>query len=221
MLDFKGLLFDLDGTLLDTAPDFISALNIQLARHKSKPLPDSAIRTSVTNGSVGLIQAAFGIDPDHRRFESLREEFLELYFANLADKTALFTGLQEVLDECHARGIPWGVVTNKPWKYTESAMVQLGLMDAAATVICPDHVAQPKPHPEAILLACSEISIDPADCLYVGDHVRDIEAGRAAGTRNIAAGWGYIEADETITDWQADWIVEESQQLHSFLFKKY
>ena len=218
MLDFKGLLFDLDGTLLDTAPDFISALNIQLARHNRKPLPDSAIRTSVTNGSVGLIQDAFKIGPDHRQFETLREEFLELYFSNLADKTALFEGLQEVLDECKSRSIPWGVVTNKPWRYTEPAMVQLGLMNAAATVICPDHVVQPKPHPDAILLACSEISLAPSDCLYVGDHLRDIEAGRAAGTRNIAAAWGYIERDENIADWQADWIVDDSQQLHSLLF---
>ena len=219
MLDFKGLLFDLDGTLLDTAPDFITALNKQLNLHGREPLPDNAIRTSVTNGSVGLIQSGFKIDPSHEDFEALRKEFLELYFANLADKTALFEGLQEVLDECRYRAIPWGVVTNKPWRYTESAMVQLGLMENAATVICPDHVQQTKPHPESILLACSEIAMAPSDCLYVGDHVRDIEAGRAAGTRNIAAGWGYIEQHENIANWQADWIVEESQHLHSFLFK--
>ena len=218
MLDFKALLFDLDGTLLDTAPDFVSALNIQLARHNRSPLPDSAIRTSVTNGSVGLIQDGFNIDPSHAQFEPLREEFLELYFANLADKTALFDGLQQVLDECSTRDIPWGIVTNKPWKYTEAALVQLGLMEGAATVICPDHVTLPKPHPEAILLACQEIALAPQDCLYVGDHVRDIVAGRAAGTRNIAAAWGYIEANEIVADWQADWIVDESRQLHSLLF---
>jgi N-acetyl-D-muramate 6-phosphate phosphatase len=218
MLDFKGLLFDLDGTLLDTAPDFITALNKQLSLHGRQPLPDNAIRTSVTNGSVGLIQSGFKIDSDHSEFEALREEFLELYFANLADKTALFDGLQAVLDECRAREIPWGVVTNKPWRYTESAMLQLGLMKSAATVICPDHVAQPKPHPEAILLACSEISLAPDDCLYVGDHVRDIEAGRAAGTRNIAAAWGYIEQGVDIDSWRADWVVERSEQLHSVLF---
>lgn len=219
MLEFKALLFDLDGTLLDTAPDFITALNKQLELHGRAPLPDHAIRTSVTNGSIGLIQDGFGMAPDHPQFEILREEFLELYFANLADKTALFAGLQLVLDDCAARNIPWGVVTNKPWRYTESAMVQLGLMDAAATVICPDHVKHAKPDPESILLACSEIATAPQDCLYVGDHVRDIDAGRAAGTRNIAAAWGYIEASENIHDWQADWIVDQSQQLHGLLFK--
>ena len=219
MLEFKALLFDLDGTLLDTAPDFITALNKQLELHGRAPLPDHAIRTSVTNGSIGLIQDGFGMAPDHPQFEILREEFLELYFANLADKTALFAGLQLVLDDCAARNIPWGVVTNKPWRYTESAMVQLGLMDAAATVICPDHVKHAKPDPESILLACSKIATAPQDCLYVGDHVRDIDAGRAAGTRNIAAAWGYIKATENINDWQADWIVDQSQQLHELLFK--
>lgn len=219
MLEFKALLFDLDGTLLDTAPDFITALNKQLELHGRAPLPDHAIRTSVTNGSIGLIQDGFGMAPDHPQFEILREEFLELYFANLADKTALFAGLQLVLNDCAARNIPWGVVTNKPWRYTESAMVQLGLMDAAATVICPDHVKHAKPDPESILLACAEIATAPQDCLYVGDHVRDIDAGRAAGTRNIAAAWGYIEASENIHNWQADWIVDQSQQLHELLFK--
>jgi|TARA_B110000977_G_scaffold32839_1_gene43671 phosphoglycolate phosphatase len=219
MLDFKALLFDLDGTLLDTAPDFVTALNKQLSLHGRDPLPDHAIRTSVTNGSIGLIQDGFGMSPDHPQFETLREEFLELYFANLADKTALFSGLQQVLDDCTARGIPWGVVTNKPWRYTEATMVQLGLMDAAATVICPDHVKHAKPDPESIVLACSEIDIAPQDCLYVGDHVRDIDAGRAAGTRNIAAAWGYIEATENINDWQADWIVDQSHQLHELLFR--
>ena len=109
-------------------------------------------------------------------------------------------------------------MTNKPWKYTEAALVQLTLMEEAATVICPDHVAEPKPHPEAMLLACSKISVAPADCLYVGDHLRDIDAGRAAGMRTIAAGWGYIEAGQDIQKWQADWVVEESHQLHSLLF---
>lgn len=218
MLDFNALLFDLDGTLLDTAPDFITALNTQLERHGRPAIQGSAVRTSVTNGSVGLIQAGFGLTPEDAQFESLREEFLALYFANLADKTALFAGLQSVLDECANREIPWGIVTNKPWKYTEAALVQLNLMQGASTVICPDHVAQPKPHPEAMLLACSEIAIAPADCLYVGDHLRDIDAGRAAGMRTIAAGWGYIEAGQNIHNWQADWVVEQSHELHSLLF---
>jgi 2-phosphoglycolate phosphatase len=219
MINFKALLFDLDGTLLDTAPDFITALNRQLALHDLSSLPDEAIRLSVTNGSVGLIEAGFGMPQDDPRFEPLRAEFLELYFANLADRTALFEGLQPVLDKCVSSDIPWGIVTNKPWRYTESTLLQLDLMAGAATVICPDHVTHPKPDPEAMFLACSEIATAPADCLYVGDHARDIVAGRDAGMRTIAAGWGYIDEDEDILDWQADWVVDQSQQLYSLLFK--
>ena len=219
MINFKALLIDLDGTLLDTAPDFISALNRQLALHDLRSLPDGAIRLCVTNGSVGLIEAGFSMSQDDPRFEPLRAEFLELYFANLADRTALFEGLQPVLDECVARGIPWGIVTNKPWRYTESTLLQLDLMAGAATVVCPDHVTHPKPDPEAMLLACTEIAMAPTDCLYVGDHVRDIVAGRDAGMRTIAAGWGYIDENEEILDWQADWVVDQSQQLYSLLFK--
>ena len=217
MLDFKALLFDLDGTLLDTAPDFVTALNKQLGLHGREPLPDSAVRTSVTNGSIGLIQTGFGLTPEHRDFESLREEFLELYFANLADKTVLFDGLAQVLEQCSQQDIPWGIVTNKPCRYTDAVLQQLPLR-GAATVICPDHVAQPKPHPEPMFLACKEIDIAPADCLYVGDHIRDIDAGRAAGMPTIAAAWGYIEAGQNIHQWNADWVVEQSQQLHSLLF---
>jgi 2-phosphoglycolate phosphatase len=219
MINFKALLFDLDGTLLDTAPDFITALNRQLALHDLSSLPDEAIRLSVTNGSVGLIEAGFGMPQDDPRFEPLRAEFLELYFANLVDRTALFEGLQPVLDKCVSSDIPWGIVTNKPWRYTESTLLQLDLMAGAATVICPDHVSHPKPDPEAMFLACAEIATAPADCLYVGDHVRDIVAGRDAGMRTIAAGWGYIDEDEDILGWQADWVVDQSQQLYSLLFK--
>ena len=218
MLDFKALLFDLDGTLLDTAPDFITALNKQLELHGRTPISNDAVRTSVTNGSVGLIQVGFGIDPSDQQFETLREEFLELYFANLADKTVLFNGLQQVLDPCHQQQIPWGIVTNKPWRYTQAVLSQLNLINQVATVICPDHVNQPKPDPEGIHKACNEIQISPSDCLYVGDHVRDIEAGRAADMTTIAAAWGYIEAGENIAQWGADYVVNQSQQLHSLLF---
>ena len=218
MLDFKALLLDLDGTLLDTAPDFITALNRQLEIHGREPVPDTAVRTSVTDGSVGLIQAGFGIDPTDQQFEPLREEFLELYFANLADKTALFDGLQQVLDTCSQRHIPWGIVTNKPWRYTQAVLSQLHLIDQSATVICPDHVTHPKPDPEGMYQACTEIQLSPSDCLYVGDHIRDMEAGRAAGMVTIAAGWGYIAADENIDHWGADYVLTQSQHLHALLF---
>jgi len=218
MLYFKALLFDLDGTLLNTAPDFSGAINIQLARHGREQLAESAVRSTVTHGSAGLIQKAFSIDPDHPEFETLREEFLALYLANIADRTALFEGLQTVLDNCVDRGLPWGIVTNKPWKYTRALLNQLGMAEQSATTICPDHVSQSKPDPESLFLACSELSVAPGDCIFVGDHLRDIQAGRNAGMRTIAAGWGYIEASQSIANWQADWVVEKSPDLNPLLF---
>ena len=125
MLDFKALLFDLDGTLLDTAPDFITAINKQLKRHGRDPLVGDAIRTSVTHGSIGIIESVYNIKQDHPEFEPLKEEFLELYLDNISEKTGLFDGLRQVLDSCKERNIPWGIVTNKPLKYTAPLMADL------------------------------------------------------------------------------------------------
>ena len=206
MLDFKALLFDLDGTLLDTAPDFILAINKQLHLHGRKPLVGDAVRTSVTHGSIGIIESVYQIKQEHPDFASLQQEFLELYLSNIAEKTDLFKGLEQVLASCQKLNIPWGIVTNKPLKYTAPLMLALGLDKQSATTICPDHVTHPKPDPEALILACSQIDIAPCDCIYIGDHVRDIQAGKSAGMRTIAAEWGYIEEFENINDWQADWI---------------
>ena len=218
MLDFKALLFDLDGTLLDTAPDFILAINKQLHLHGRKPLVGDAVRTSVTHGSIGIIESVYQIKQEHPDFTSLQQEFLELYLSNIAEKTDLFKGLEQVLASCQKLNIPWGIVTNKPLKYTAPLMLALGLDKQSATTICPDHVTHPKPDPEALILACSQIDIAPCDCIYIGDHVRDIQAGKSAGMRTIAAEWGYIEEFENINDWQADWIVKKSTDLHALLF---
>ena len=218
MLDFKALLFDLDGTLLDTAPDFITAINKQLHKHGRQPLKGDAVRTSVTHGSIGIIESVYQIKQGDADFDSLKDEFLELYLTNIAEKTELFDGLKHVLDNCAQHNIPWGIVTNKPLKYTAPLLSELGLDKQSATTICPDHVSNPKPDPEALILACSQINIKPSDSIYVGDHNRDIQAGRSAGMRTIAAGWGYIEESENITQWEADWIVKKSTDLNSLLF---
>ena len=218
MLKFKALLFDLDGTLLDTAPDFISAINKQLQIRDRDSLINNTVRTSVTNGSVGIIESVYGIKQNDPEFEVLKEEFLELYLSNIAEKTSLFDGLKQVLDNCVKQSIPWGIVTNKPLRYTTPLLEELGLDHQSATTICPDHVSNPKPDPESLLLACSQLSLNPEDCIYIGDHIRDIQAGHSAGMRTIAAGWGYIEDSENINDWHADWIIEDSTQLNSLLF---
>ena len=219
MADFEALLFDLDGTLIDTAPDFVTSLNIQLQRHGLPTRPDPELRAGVTNGSVGLIQYAFDITPEDPDFDPLRQEFLSIYFDNLADRTRLFDGMQTVLDSCHAAGIPWGIATNKPWKYTEAVLRALNLLDSAASVICPDHVQQTKPHPESVQMACEQMGVTPQMCVMVGDHRRDIEAGRNAGARTIAAAWGYIDEGENIADWAADLTLDCPAKLHPLLFQ--
>lgn len=218
MLDFKALLFDLDGTLLDTAPDFITAVKKQLQIRGGQLLNGDIVRTSVTHGSIGIIESVYDVKQDDPQFDSLKEEFLELYLSNIAEKTQLFAGLQLVLDNCKKQDIPWGIVTNKPLKYTQPLLDALGMAQQSATTICPDHVAQPKPDPEGLLLACSEINLAPADCIYVGDHIRDIQAGKSAGMRTLAAGWGYIEENENPLEWQADWVVTDSTKLNALLF---
>lgn len=218
MLDFKALLFDLDGTLLDTAPDFITAVKKQLQIRGGQLLNGDIVRTSVTHGSIGIIETVYDIKQDDPQFDSLKEEFLELYLSNIAEKTQLFAGLQLVLDNCKKQDIPWGIVTNKPLKYTQPLLDALGMAQQSATTICPNHVAQPKPDPEGLLLACSEINLAPADCIYVGDHIRDIQAGKSAGMRTLAAGWGYIEENENPLEWQADWVVTDSTKLNALLF---
>jgi len=220
MPHFKAVLFDLDGTLLDTAPDFITALNIQLKMHGRAPLTNSEVRTSVTNGSAGLILAGFGMTHEHPEFNAVKEQYLDLYFKHLADKTHLFKGLNQVLETCLDKQIPWGIVTNKPWKYTIAVLERLSLMTNCATVICPDHVVHPKPHPEAMFLAADKLALAPEDCIYIGDHRRDIDAGRAAGMATVAAGWGYIPSSEDISSWNASFVVHKSDQLYQLLFKQ-
>ena len=218
MIDFDGLLFDLDGTLLDTAPDFITSVNAQLAMHGQAQLPHEEIRLNVTNGSAGLIQHAFGISKEDPTFEEYKNELLSIYRHHLADKTVFFPGLLEVLHECKNRAIPWGIVTNKPWAFTKPLLAELHLLEFSACTVCPDHVKKPKPDPESINLACDLMHVNPERCIYIGDHARDITAGKNAGMRTIAAHWGYVDNTEDISKWGATWIVKKSQLLRSFLF---
>ena len=218
MIDFDALLFDLDGTLLDTAPDFITSVNAQLAAHAMPPLPQREIRLNVSNGSAGLIKHAFGITQEDSAFEAYKNELLSIYRNNLADKTVFFPGLRRVINECKSQAIPWGIVTNKPWAFTEPLLAQLNLLDLVECVVCPDHVKQKKPSPEPINLACDLMDVKPEKCIYIGDHMRDISAGKNAGMRTIAAKWGYVDTSEDISKWGATWVIGNSGQLHGFLF---
>lgn len=212
-LPIRAVMFDLDGTLLDTAPDFVVVVNRLLAEYDRAPLADATIRRSVSNGARALVQLAFGVAPGHPDFEPLRIRLLELYSDHLAVHTKLFPGLQSLLHALGDRQIPWGVATNKPAAYTLPLMTQLDLKPAPESIICPDHVKERKPHPESLFLAAKHLGCEPAHIVYVGDHRRDIECGQQAGAITIAAAYGYIEEGDDVDSWGADYRVDHGRDI--------
>lgn len=215
----KAVLFDLDGTLLDTAADFARVLNSLLAEHQL-PLQDyQAVRECVSSGARAVLALGFELAPESAEFAALLEEFLDRYAASLSEQTTLFPGMDQQLRNLEERGIAWGIVTNKPSRFTEPLLRQLQLDKRCATTICPDHVNNRKPHPEPIYLACKNLDIRPAEAVYVGDHRRDIDAGRNAGMKTIACRYGYIPSGDNIADWQADAIIDHAEQLEAALLR--
>ena len=212
-MSVDAVLFDLDGTLVDTAPEFIVVVNRLLEENARDPLPDDVIRNCVSNGSRALVTLAFGIDERDARFDALRLRLLELYEQDLGTHSVLFPGIAEVLEELQHHGLRWGVVTNKPSRYAVPLVQRLGLAPSNDTLICPDHVKQSKPHPEPMYLAAKKLERHPARTLYVGDHLRDIQAGRNAGMRTVAALYGYIEADDDPAQWGADFSVDDAAAI--------
>lgn len=213
----SAVLFDLDGTLIDTAPDFIRCLNQLRLQHGLAPLPAEQIRRSVSNGARAMIRVGFGLDPEHPDYLEKHTAFLDLYEAGVAEETRLFEGMEELLQALEHRGIPWGIVTNKPARFAVPLIEALGLSSRCATLVCPDHVTHRKPHPESLILACHQIGTEPGTGLYVGDHERDIEAGRNAGMRTVAVRYGYIEEPERVDLWQADLIADTVKDLAKLL----
>ncbi|MAL33201.1 MAG: phosphoglycolate phosphatase [Marinobacter sp.] len=212
-----AVLFDLDGTLIDTAPDFIRCLNQLRQQHGMPALPAEQIRRSVSNGARAMIRVGFGLEPEHEGYPEKHTAFLDLYELGVAVETTLFPGMDVLLSSLESRGIPWGIVTNKPARFAVPLIEALGLAQRCAALICPDHVAERKPHPESLLLACRQIQVEPIKSVYVGDHERDIEAGRNAGMHTIAVRYGYIEQPETVDLWQADRIADTVSDLTKLL----
>lgn len=209
----KAVLFDLDGTLLDTAPDFIRVLNHLRLDKGLEALPAEQIRNQVSNGARALIRLGFNLAEGDPGFDGLLETFLDRYLAALAVETRLFEGLDTFLIELERRRIPWGVVTNKPSRYTDPLLTELALTERCAVSICPDHVEHRKPHPEPILLACQRLGIAPSDTWYIGDHARDIEAGQRAGCTTVGVLWGYLDAQDSPHDWGANHLISYPAQL--------
>lgn len=213
----KTVLFDLDGTLADTAPDLADALNHVLVRQGRQPLPFETIRPVVSHGGIALIRLGFAIEPEYPEFEGLRQQLLDYYLDNIAAKTTLFSGMHEALDHIEASGRNWGVVTNKPGWLTDPLMDALGLAARAACIVSGDTLPQRKPHPAPMLYACKLAGSQAQECLYIGDAERDIEAGRAAGMQTLVALFGYIGETDSPAAWGADAMVETPRGIIHWL----
>lgn len=212
-----AVLFDLDGTLADTAPDLGGALNRLLVEEGRDPLALSQLRPHVSGGARGLIQIGFKLAPGDAEFAELVSRFLVHYQGALCTGTALFPGMMELLDTIEERGIKWGVVTNKAQRFTLPLVEQLGLRHRAACIVSGDTALRPKPDPAPLLLACAALQVAPERAIYVGDDLRDIVAGRAAGLFTVTAAYGYLGGDEPFETWQADSIVNEPSEILGLL----
>ena len=209
----RAVMFDLDGTLLDTAPDFVVVVNQLLAEQQRPSLAADTIRAGVSNGSKALIKIAFSIDETNTQFEPLRQRLLELYLAHIAVYTIPFPGINELLDKLADNNIAWGIATNKPATYTLPLMAALDIQPAPASVICPDHVARSKPDPESLFLASKQLGCAPDEIIYIGDHKRDIDCGKGAGSITIAAAYGYIDEGDDPASWNADYCVHHANEI--------
>lgn len=214
---FDAVLFDLDGTLVDSAPDLAAAANALRDAHGLAPLPYEQLRPMVGSGARGMVGVAFGVAPGEPRFEELKARFLDTYAGCLLQRTVLFEHMQGLLAALEAAPLPWGIVTNKAARFTAPLVVGLGLAERAATVISGDTTAHAKPHPQPLLEAARRLGVLPGNCLYVGDDLRDMQAGRAAGMAVAAATWGYLGHSEAVHDWPADTWVASGQELLTWL----
>lgn len=211
------VLFDLDGTLIDTAPDMALALDLLCDEEDKSRLPYSQVRPIVSNGSVALVTLAFGDTLDETTLERLKKRYLEIYQANLAVHSKLFDEMDQLLRQLEQNNIKWGVVTNKPGWLTEPLMESLGLTQRAACIVSSDSTVNRKPHPEPMYYACELADAKPHECVYIGDARRDIEAGQNAGMKTIIAEYGYIEDSEDISDWQADHHIQRPSQIFALI----
>jgi phosphoglycolate phosphatase len=207
----RAVLFDLDGTLADTAPDLAAAVNWMRTERGLEPTPYAILRPTASAGARGMIGAAFGLAPGDEGYEELRVQWFERYQSAMAVHSTLFDGISDLLEGITAAGMAWGIVTNKPARFTDPLVPLIGLAHAGC-VISGDTTPHAKPHPAPLLEAARRLDIAPAHCWYVGDDLRDIEAGRAAGMVTVACNWGYCGSIDPAT-WGADHLLDTPQQL--------
>lgn len=202
--NLKAVIFDLDGTLVDTADEFVPVVQRLRAEHGYDAMDPQRIRASVSNGARALVSLGLGINEDAAEFESKRLRLLELYSEVLGTIAAPYPGIESLLTRLQEKGIVWGISTNKPRAYTEPLLERLNIQPPPGSVVCPDDVNHRKPHPESLHRNCHELNCAPNEAIYIGDHLRDIEAGRRAGMYAIAAAYGYIEENDDPNDWGAN-----------------
>lgn len=212
-----AVLFDLDGTLADTAPDLARALNRVRAAQGLEPMPLETTRSYTSSGARGLLKVGFGLEPGDERYETLKLQFLDFYAAEICVDTRLFEGMAELLEALDRERLPWGVVTNKAERFTFPLLDGLRLGGRAACIVGGDTTGRLKPHPDPLLHAATSLRLPPEACLYVGDDLRDVQAARAAGMRVLAARYGYLGDGGTIESWQADAIIEHPRQVLEYV----
>ena len=212
-----AVLFDLDGTLIDSAPDLAGAGNEMRLARGLPALAHECFRPMVGSGARGMVGVALNAAPGDAGYIDLRDEFLARYEARLTRESRVFPAMLPVLDAIEAQAIPWGIVTNKATRYSTQVVRGLGLDARAATLVCGDTTPHSKPHPAPLLEAALRMGIAPEACVYVGDDERDMQAGRAAGMRTVAAAWGYLGRGEPIDAWQADIVVQRPDELLQWL----
>lgn len=215
VLPVKTVLFDLDGTFADTAPDLSAALNHARAARDLPPLPLATLRPQASHGSRGLLKIGFGLEPGDPDYDTLRDIFLDHYEHNICTHTRLFSGMTELIDELTQRAIPWGIVTNKPHRFTLPLMQALGYADRAACLVSGDTCPQAKPHPLPLLHAARLTATAPQQCLYLGDDLRDMQAAAAAGMTGLVARYGYVDA--TFETWPSQGSLNNPLELLSYL----
>jgi 2-phosphoglycolate phosphatase len=217
LVSVQAVLFDLDGTLVDSAPDLAGAANELRQAHGLPALAFEALRPMVGAGARGMLDAAFGIGPGDVRFDALRTDFLNRYEARILRETRVFARMEAVLQALEQRGLPWGVVTNKIARFSVPLVEGLGLMSRCAVLISGDSTAHAKPHPAPLLEAARRLDVPPQRCIYIGDDRRDVEAGRGARMPTLAAAWGYLGRGESVHDWNADAVLHHPEELLNWL----
>lgn len=216
-MSVEAVLFDLDGTLADTARDLAFALNEQRRLHGLSPLPFEAIRPVASHGARGLLALGFNLSPEAPDFAPMRAQFLDLYARHLCDQTVLFPGMAETLAQLEAQGLRWGVVTNKPARFTLPLMEALGLAARAACIVSGDSTANAKPHPEPLLEAARQLGLPASRCLYLGDALRDVAAARAADMPVLVARYGYLAKEDDPAAWGALGLIDTPAELFRWL----